>query len=66
MKMNRIARKISKFRVTAICLTIALLAGIEFAAGESLAARIGQTTSRQTESPQAPNVSLADVMGAMR
>jgi len=66
MKMNRIARKLRTFRITVTCLAIALLAGIEFAAGESLAARIGQTTNCQTESPQAPNVSLADVMGAMR
>ena len=49
-----------------VCAALATLVRLEFSVSESLAARIGQTTSRQTDSPQAPNVSIADLMAAAR
>ena len=66
MKTNRSARRVRKLQITLLCLAIAGLAGLEFTVGESLAARFGQVSVRQTEGPQVPNVSLADVMGALR
>ncbi len=66
MKTNRFARRIRNLRITLLCLAIAALAGIELTVGESLAARLGQATAGQTQSPQAPNVGLSDLMFAMR
>jgi hypothetical protein len=66
MKINASARYLVRIRVIIICLAIAAVAGIEFWVGESLAARIGQTTALQTDSPPAPNVSISDLMAAAR
>jgi hypothetical protein len=66
MKTNRSARRSWKLRITVLCFAIATLAGIEFTAGESLAARFGQVTAPRTQVPQAPSVGLSDLMGAMR
>ena len=49
-----------------LCLAIVTIAGIEFGVSEFLAARIGQTTTRQTDSPAAPNLSISDLMAAAR
>jgi len=42
------------------------MVGVALSLGESLAARVGQTTARQTDSPAAPNVSISDLMAAAR
>jgi len=42
------------------------MVGVAFWLGESLAARVGQTAARQTDSPATPNVSLSDLMAAAR
>ncbi len=49
-----------------VCVAIAAIAATEFVVSQSLAARIGQTTARQTEGPQALNVNISDLMGAAR
>ena len=66
MKTNASARYLVRIRVIMICAALAALVGFEFSVSESLAARIGQTTSRQTDSPAAPNVSISDLMAAAR
>ena len=66
MKTNRSARRIRKLQATLLCLAVAALAGLEFSAGESLAAHFGHVTSPQTQGQAAPSVGLADVMAAMR
>ncbi len=65
MKTNRSARKVRKLRITLLGLAIAILAGIAFTLGQSLAARFGQTTICQTEGPPAPNVDLGVLMASM-
>jgi hypothetical protein len=49
-----------------ICLALVGMVGVSFWSGASLAARIGQTTARQTDSPTAPKVSLSDLIAAAR
>ena len=49
-----------------VCAALAAIVGLEFSLSESLATRIGQITARQTDSPQAPSVSLSDLMAAAR
>jgi hypothetical protein len=66
MKTNASARYLVRIRVIMVCAALAAIVGLEFSVSESLAARIGQTTSRQTDGPQAPNVSIADLMAAAR
>ena len=66
MKTNRSARWIVRIRGIAICLALVGMVGVAFCLGESLAARVGQTTAPQTQGPQVPNVSLADLMAAAR
>ena len=66
MKTNSFARGILRIRAIVICLCIVGMVGVSFCLSESLAARIGQTTARQTDSPAAPNVSLSDMMAAAR
>ena len=66
MKTNASARYLVRIRVIMVCAALAALVGLEFSLSESLAARIGQTTSRQTDSPAVPNVSISDLMGAAR
>jgi len=62
MKTNPSARRLVRIRIVIICLAIAAIAGIEFWAGESLAARIGETTALRTDSPTHPNVNISDLM----
>ena len=66
MKTNRSARTVRKLQITLICLALAGLAGLELTVGESLATRFGQASVRPTDGPQAPNVSVSDVMFAMK
>ena len=66
MKTNPIARRILKIRVILFCLAVVGMAGLGFSLGESLTLRLGQTTALRTAGPQAPNVSLADAMAAIR
>jgi len=49
-----------------VCAALAAIVGFEFYVSESLAGRIGQTTSRQTDSPSTPNVNISDLMAAAR
>jgi len=49
-----------------VCAALAAIVGLELSLSESLAARIGQTTARQTDSTTAPSVSIADLMAAAR
>jgi hypothetical protein len=55
-----------RIRVIIVCAALAVIVGLEFSVSESLAARIGQTTARQTDSPATPIVSIADLMAAGR
>ena len=66
MKTNSFVRSILRIRVTVLCLAIVGLVVAEVGFGRSLAARIGQTTARQTDSPAAPSVSISDFMAAAR
>ena len=66
MKTNASARYLVKIRVIMVCAALAVLVGLEFSVSQSLAARIGQTTARQTDSPAAPSVSISDLMAAAR
>jgi len=66
MKTNPSARYLVRIQVIMVCVAIAAIAGLEFYVGTSMAARINQTTARQTEGPQVPNVSISDLMAAAR
>jgi hypothetical protein len=66
MKTNSWVRFIVRIRVIMVCAALAAVVGLEFSVSESLAARIGQSSSRQTDSPAAPNVSISDLMAAAR
>ena len=64
MKTNASAQYLVRIRVIMVCAALAAIAGLELFLSESLAARIGQTTARQTDSTTAPSVSIADLMAA--
>jgi hypothetical protein len=66
MKTNASARYLVRIRVIMVCAALAAIVGLELSLSESLAARIGQTTARQTDSTTAPSVSIADLMAAAR
>ena len=66
MKTNRSARRIVRIRVITVCAALAAIVGLEFSLSQSLAARVGQTIARQTDSPAAPSVNIADLMAAAR
>lgn len=66
MKTNPSARRLVRIRVIMVCAALAAVVGLEFFLGASVAARIGQTTARQTDNPAAPNVSISDLMAAAR
>ena len=66
MKTNSWVRFIVRIRVIMVCAALAALVGLEFSVSESLAARIGQTTARQTGGPAAPTVGISDLMAAAR
>jgi hypothetical protein len=64
MKTNRSARWIVRIRGLMICLALVGMVGVAFWSGKSLAARVGPTTSPQTECLQIPKGSLADLIAA--
>lgn len=64
MKTNPSARGILRIRAIVLCLAIFGLAVAEVGVGASLAARFGHDTATQTQAPQAPNLSLGDLMAA--
>jgi hypothetical protein len=66
MKTNSFARGILRIRAIVLCLAIVGLVVAEVGFGQSLAARIGQMSVRQTDSPATPNVSISDLMVAAR
>jgi hypothetical protein len=66
MKTNTMARRMMKARSVVLVLAIAGLAVIDLGLYESMAGRIGQTTGAQSDVPQAPNVSISDLMGTFR
>jgi hypothetical protein len=66
VKTDPSARYLVAIRFIMVCTAIAFIAGTEFVVSRSLATRINQTTARQTEAPQAPNVSLSDLMASAR
>jgi len=66
MKTNSSARYLVRIRVIMVCAALAAIVGLELSVSESLAARIGQTTARQTDSPAAPSVGISDLMAAAR
>jgi hypothetical protein len=66
MKTNSAARWFVGIRGIVICLALVGMVGVAFSLGESLAARFGQSTARQMDSPPAPNVSMSDLMAAAR
>ena len=66
MKTNPAARYFVKIRFLLLVMSLAGIVGLEFYFGSSFAARIGQTTVIQTDSPATPNMNLGDVMSAVR
>ena len=66
MKTNASAGYLARIRAMMLCAALAALVGLEFSVSESLAARIGQSTARQTDSPAAANFSISDLMAAAR
>ena len=66
MKTNPAARMILKIRFVALCVAIAGMAGLGFTLGQSPVARLGQTTALQCQGPQAPHMSLGDLMAMAR
>jgi hypothetical protein len=66
MKINASARYRVKIRDTMLAVLLATVFGLEVYLGVSQAARIGDTSALQTDSPAAPSVSFSDVMAAAR
>ena len=66
MKTNPSARYLVRIRLITLVILIAAIAAIEVGFGERMAARIGQTTARHDQDPQAPNVDISDFMAAAR
>ena len=66
MKTSPIARGILRIRVIVLCLAVVGMAGVGFSLGDSLTVRYGLNSTSQIGSPQAPSLSLADAMAAVR
>jgi hypothetical protein len=66
MKTNQSARWIARIRVSLLCLTIGIIAGIEFQMSGSLVSRFGQVIPSQAVVPPVPSVGIADLMLAVR
>ena len=66
MKTNRFARPIVKIRVVVFCLAVVGIAGIGFRLGDFMKERYGQTPVCVFETPQAPNLSLAEAMARLQ
>ena len=66
MKTNRSAVWIVKIRGIMLSVALVGIAGVAFCFGESLVVRFGQTTAFQTETAQAPNANLGDLLASAR
>jgi len=66
MKTNPAVRSLVRIRFIMLCMVFAAIVGLEFHLGASFAARIGQITALQTDSPVAPNMDLGNLMSAFR
>ena len=66
MKTHSFARGILRIRVILVCLAVVGMTGVGFSLGESVTVRYGLNSTSQIGGPQAPNVSLADAMAAVR
>jgi hypothetical protein len=66
MKTNSFARGILRIWVVVLCLAVVGMTGVGFSLGESLTVRYGLNNTSQIGGSQAPNVSLADAMAAVR
>jgi len=66
MKTNSFARGILRIRVIVLCLAVVGMAGVGFSLGDSLTVRYGLNSTSQIGGPQAPSLSLADAMAAVR
>jgi hypothetical protein len=66
MKTNRSALWIVRIRGIMAGFALVGMVGVAFWLGESLATRFGQVSTLQVEGPQAPNVSLGDLIAAAR
>jgi hypothetical protein len=66
MKTKPVAPCLVRIRVIVVSAALAAIVGLEFWVSESLAARISQSTARQTNGPQTPNVSISDLLAAAR
>ena len=65
MKTNPSARKILRIRRVVIGLAVVVMVGATFIIGSSLGTRVRQGTVRQTDFPQAPNMSVGDLFAAV-
>ena len=66
MKTKLRVRRVAGERAILLVLALAVSVIAEFALGEALATRCGQATAVQTETVQAPNLSLGEVLAAIR
>ena len=66
MKTNRLARTIVKTRVVVFCLAVVGMAGVGFRLGDFMKERYGQAPVCGLETPQAPNMSLAEAMARLQ
>jgi hypothetical protein len=66
MKINASARYLVRIRAIMLGVALAAVIGAEVYLFASLAARSGQTTGLQTDSPAAPSASISDLMAAAR
>ena len=64
MKTNAFLRQVVRTQGIMLCLALVALVGLELYVGDTLAARIGIPTGRQTEAMPAPNVDLGALMAA--
>ena len=66
MKTKLCVRRVAGDRILLLCLALAVSLIAELALGEALAARCGRATAVYTETVQAPNLSLGEVLAAIR
>jgi len=66
MKTNRAARVMLKIRFIALCVAVVGMAGLGAKLGESSNVRWVQAAALQVQYPQAPSMSIGDLMVAFR
>jgi hypothetical protein len=64
MKISPAARRVLKLRVALTAFAIAAILAFELCLGTSMAARIGQTTTIQTDIPPVPNIDFSGLVAA--